>query len=64
MGLFNNKSEHRTLSIKKEMCCCQCHKKISECYVKPENEESYRDIFMVCPDCFIEFAQLLKEKGE
>ena len=56
MGIFN-KPEQKVLSKKKDIFCCQCHRKISECYVKPEKEDAFMDIFMICPACFIEIAQ-------
>lgn len=62
MGIFGNKNDSKPLSIKKEMFCCQCHKKISECYVKPDKEDSYLDIFMMCPDCFVEIALYMNKK--
>jgi hypothetical protein len=63
MGFFKEtkpkaEPEKKKVQLKKnDICCCQCHRKISECYVKPEKEEAFKDIFMVCPACFIEIAQ-------
>lgn len=42
---------------KMEVECCQCWKKISIVYVKPENEEDYKDIYHICPECFIELTK-------
>lgn len=56
MGILN-KEPKKILSKRKDIFCCQCHRKLTECYVKPDKEDVFMDIFMVCPGCFIEIAQ-------
>lgn len=62
MGIFSDKEPKKILSKKKEIYCCQCHRKISECYVKPDKEDSFMDIFQVCPACFIELSVYINMK--
>lgn len=42
--------------VKKEYECCQCHKKISDIYIKPENEEAFDESYPMCWPCFLELC--------
>jgi hypothetical protein len=61
--MFKLKEDRRVPLSRHEIECCQCHKKVSKCYLKQEDEESFKDLFCMCPECFIEFIeQYRKEK--
>lgn len=61
--LFGKKTEEpKEKLIKKEVLCCECWNKFSEIYVKPSNEETFKDMYIMCPVCFANFAERNKRR--
>ena len=59
-----NKTQKKIQMIKKEVECCQCHEKFCSVLVKPEEEENYRELFMMCPTCFAELCKEASKGGK
>ena len=64
IGLVKNRRvnmfEKKTKKIQlegHEIKCCQCHKTFSKCYLKEEDEESFKDMYIMCPKCFVEYIE-------
>lgn len=49
--------------IRKDVECCQCWKKISTAYIKPEEEENFKDGYIMCPECFSDLAVRNKKEN-
>ncbi len=61
--MFGNKNAQKKVPlIKKDVACCQCHEKFANAYVKPEEEEGFREMFMMCPTCFSKLCDEINEK--
>lgn len=54
--MFGKKEQKAVKLIKKDIECCQCWKKIASVYVKPEEEENFKDTYAMCPECFVELC--------
>jgi uncharacterized CHY-type Zn-finger protein len=67
MGLFDSKKNQKTISLNKcEIFCCQCHQKLNDIWVKPEEKEQVLDNYVMCPTCFVELCErdVKNRKGE
>ena len=75
MGIFDNgkkgtaknmtKTTTKTVTmVKSEAYCCQCHKKLMDIYTKPEDRESFKDNFIICPTCFVELCEKVMAANE
>jgi uncharacterized CHY-type Zn-finger protein len=74
MGIFDNgkkgttkpatKTTKTVTMVRSEACCCQCHKKLMDIYTKPEDKESFRDNFIICPPCFVELCEKVMAANE
>ena len=59
-----NKTQKKIQMIKKKAECCQCHEEFCDVLVKPEDEEEYRELFMMCPTCFAELCKEASKGGK
>ena len=50
------KKQPTTKILKKEYECRQCHKKICDVYVRPEDEDKFDDSYPCCWPCFLELC--------
>lgn len=59
-------SKDKTIKLlRKDYECCQCHKKICDVYVKPEQEDQFDDSYPCCWPCFLKLcdeARINREK--
>ena len=54
--MFNKTAQKKVKLIKKNVECCQCWKSICTVYIKPEEEENYRNGYHLCGDCFVDLC--------
>ena len=62
--MFGKKTEVKNKLIKKEVLCCECWNKFSEVYVSQGNEETFKDMYIMCPICFANLARRANKKGD
>lgn len=62
--MFLRKEERKVQLSRHEVECCQCHNIFSKCYLKREDEESFKDMYIMCPDCFVDFIEQYKKKED
>ena len=59
-------SKDKTIKLlRKDYECCQCHKKICDVYVKPEQEDQLDESYPCCWPCFLKLcdeARINREK--
>ena len=55
------KKQPTTKILKKEYECRQCHKKICDVYVRPEDEDKFDDSYPCCWPCFLKLCEEASE---